>query len=87
MYNPTNMSDELFATCIEDDFDFELKSSGKKCVVFDGTATVLYEGNAEHCIIYAKWYRNCKGFWPEINSEYRYNELMNSIKHANDKYK
>lgn len=85
MYNPTNMSDELFATCIEDDFDLEFKSSGKKCVVYDGTATILYEGDAEHCFIYAKWYRKYEGFWPEINSEECYNELMNSVKHGNDK--
>lgn len=70
------MSDEMFATCIEDDYELEFKSSGKKCVVYDGTATILYEGDAEHCIIYAIWYRKYKGFYPQISTEECYNELM-----------
>lgn len=85
MYNPTNMSDELFATCIEDDFDLEFKSSGKKCVVYDGTATILYEGDAEHCFIYAKWYRKCEGFWPVISTEECYNDLVSLWKKVGNK--
>lgn len=84
MHNPTEMSDELFATCIEDDFEFEFKSAGQTCVVFDGTGTALYKGDAEHCFIYARWYRKYEGFWPQINSEECYNELMNSLKTGND---
>ena len=76
MYNPTKMSDEMFSTCIEDDYELEFKSSGKKCVVYDGTATVLYSGDAEHCIIYANWYRKYEGFYPQISTEECYNELI-----------
>jgi hypothetical protein len=79
MYNPSGKTDSFFEMLIDDDFDLELKSESNKYVVFDGTATILYEGDMPHCFLYSRWYRKYKGFWPIINSIECYNKMINDI--------
>lgn len=79
MYNPSNYKDKFFEQLIEDDFEDQLKSESGQYVVFDGTSTIIYEGDMPHCFLYAKHYRKHQGFWPTIYSIECYNRMMDQI--------
>lgn len=75
--------EEYIDVCVELDFgEIKEKDSGPICVVFDGSATIVYTGNCYRCIEYVKLFKQTQGFEPEIMSLDKFNEMMFEVNEA-----
>lgn len=79
-YNPTALRLCIFEEHIKEEVEDYLTSPTNTFVVFDGQATIVFEGTLAECYVYSKLYRRNKSFDPCVYSKEAYDEMVNILK-------
>ena len=75
--------EEYIDVLVELDFgNIITENEGPVCVVYDGTAKIVYTGNCYRCIEYVKLFKKTQGFEPEIMSLEKYKEMIQDLNEA-----
>ena len=73
------INDDTLKLTIQDEVDLFLTSPSNTYVIFDGTASVLFEGSFPECYVYRNTFMKYNGYDVAIYSREAYNKMMKEI--------
>lgn len=76
------IKDNILKLTIEDEVELFLTSPSNNYVVFDGTATILFEGSLPECYVYREKFKKYNDYDVTIYSREAYEKMMKEICNA-----
>lgn len=73
------IKDDILKCIIEDDVEMYLTSPSNSYVIFDGTASVLFEGSLPECYVYREKFKKYNDYDVTIYSREAYDKLMTTL--------
>ena len=74
------IKDNTLKMIIADEVEMYLTSPSNTYVIFDGTASVLFEGTLAECYVYREKFIKYNGFDVTIYSREAYNKMMKEVR-------
>ena len=73
------IKDNILKLTIEDEVELYLTSPSNSYVIFDGTASVLFEGSLSECFVYRETFKKYNDYDVTIYSREAYDKMMGMI--------